>query len=124
LDLIAVIIVNWNGKKFIEECLNGLIKQTCSDFLIILVDNGSNDGSLELVQENYPEVQIIGLTKNLGFAAANNIAIISTDTEYVAVEENSESSFRIASLNTTLGDGLNVKPDAITQTLSHDLLGA
>ena len=85
MDLIAVIIVNWNGKKFIEECLNGLDKQTCSNFSIILVDNGSEDGSLELVQENCPQVQIIGLTKNLGFAAANNIAIKSTHTEYVAL---------------------------------------
>ena len=85
MDLISVIVVNWNGKKFIEECLNGLNKQTCSHFSIILVDNRSDDGSLELVQENYPQVQIIGLTENLGFAAANNIAIKSTDTEYVAL---------------------------------------
>jgi GT2 family glycosyltransferase len=83
--LISVIIVNWNGKKLIEECLNGLKKQTFEDFSIVLVDNASDDGSLELVQNNYPKVKTIALPENLGFAAANNIAIKSIDTEYAAL---------------------------------------
>lgn len=82
---IAVIIVNWNGKKFIAECLDGLRRQRWRDFSITLVDNGSVDGSRELVQENYPEVKLIGLAENVGFAAANNMAIKATDSDYVAL---------------------------------------
>jgi GT2 family glycosyltransferase len=73
---------------FIEECLDGLNKQTCKDFSIIIVDNASYDGSLELVQNNYPEVKTIALPENLGFTAANNIAIKSVNTEYVALLNN------------------------------------
>jgi GT2 family glycosyltransferase len=85
LDLITVIIVNWNGKDFIEECLRGLNKQIFKSFSIILVDNASDDGSLELVQKNHTEVKTVPLSENMGFAAANNIAIKSVDTEYVAL---------------------------------------
>ena len=85
MNLIAVIIVTWNAKTYIEECLSGLNKQTFKGFSIILVDNASDDGSLELVRNNYPEVKTIALRENLGFASANNIAIKSVDTEYVAL---------------------------------------
>lgn len=82
---ISIIIVNWNGRHFIQKCLNAVRQQTRKDYLSILVDNGSDDGSLELVQENYPEVKIIALSNNLGFTTANNVAIKSVNTEYVAL---------------------------------------
>ncbi len=88
MNLIAVIIVNWNGKKFIEECLNGLEEQTFKDFSIIVVDNASTDGSLQLVKKKYPEVKTVALSENLGFAVANNLAIESVKTEYVALLNN------------------------------------
>jgi GT2 family glycosyltransferase len=86
--LVSVIVVNWNGKKFIAECLDGLRKQTYKDHSIVLVDNGSNDGSLELVHRKYPEVKTIPLAENLGFAVANNRAIQSIGTQYVALLNN------------------------------------
>ena len=88
MNVVSIIIVNWNGRKFIEKCLNGLRKQTYKDFSIILVDNGSSDGSLDLISKNYPEVETIALSENLGFATANNIAIKSVNTEYVALLNN------------------------------------
>ena len=88
LILVSVVIVNWNGKKFIAECLDGLRKQTHKDHVVIMVDNASHDGSLELVHRDYPEVKTIQLSENLGFAVANNIAINSIDTEYVALLNN------------------------------------
>jgi GT2 family glycosyltransferase len=88
MPAVSIIIVNWNGKNFLASCLDGLKQQTYRDFSIILVDNGSNDGSLELVQKNYPEVQIIALSENLGFAVANNIALKKVLTEYVALLNN------------------------------------
>jgi GT2 family glycosyltransferase len=88
VNSVSIIIVNWNGKKFVDKCLDGLKQQTHKDYSIILVDNHSGDGSLELVQKNYPEVETIALPENLGFAAANNIALKSVNSEYVALLNN------------------------------------
>jgi GT2 family glycosyltransferase len=72
---IAIIIVNWNGKKLLGNCLESLKNQTEKNFRIILVDNGSADESVSFVRANYPEVEIIELSENTGFAKANNIGI-------------------------------------------------
>jgi GT2 family glycosyltransferase len=86
--MISVIIVNWNGRKFLPECLESLRHQAYQRFSIILVDNGSNDGSIDFVIRNYPEVKTIALPKNVGFSVANNIAIKTVHTEYVALLNN------------------------------------
>lgn len=88
MDLISVIIINWNGKKLVSECLDGLRRQTCQAFRAILVDNGSNDGSLDFIKHHYPEVETIALPENLGFSRANNIALKAIKTEYVALLNN------------------------------------
>jgi GT2 family glycosyltransferase len=88
LNLVSVIIVNWNGRKFLPECLESLRHQTYRRFSTIIVDNGSNDGSIDFVIRNYPEVKTIALPKNLGFSVANNIAIKTVHTEYVALLNN------------------------------------
>jgi hypothetical protein len=88
VNSVSIIVVNWNGKKFIDKCLDGLKQQTHKDYSIILVDNHSGDGSLELVQKNYPEVKTVALPENLGFAAANNIALKSVNSEYVVLLNN------------------------------------
>lgn len=67
----SVIVVNWNGKHFLEVCLSALRQQTFRDFEIILVDNGSNDGSVEYVQTHFPEVNLVALGENTGFTGAN-----------------------------------------------------
>jgi hypothetical protein len=85
---VSIIIVNWNGKRFLADCLDGLRQQTYGKFSVIMVDNGSVDGSLDYVQTHYPEVETIALSENLGFAVANNIAINSVQTEYVALLNN------------------------------------
>lgn len=71
----SIIIVNWNGEKHLRVCLDSLRKQIYKNFEIILVDNGSQDGSVNFVKSNYPEVKIIGLDRNFGFAQGNNIGI-------------------------------------------------
>lgn len=89
---VSVIIPNWNGKKFLKTCLDSLETQTFRDFKAILVDNGSSDGSVEFLRENYPEVEIIALDKNYGFAKGNNIGIEETlkdkDVKYIALLNN------------------------------------
>ena len=72
---VAVVIVNWNGKELLKNCLDALADQTFKDFQTFLVDNGSTDGSAEFVQQNYPWVNLIRLEKNTGFARGNNIGI-------------------------------------------------
>ncbi|HID62291.1 MAG TPA: glycosyltransferase, partial [Anaerolineae bacterium] len=69
----SVVIVNWNGKHYLPSCLMSLRKQVYQDLEIILVDNGSSDGSVDFVRENFPEVEVIESSVNLGFAAGNNL---------------------------------------------------
>jgi len=88
LNLVSVIVVNWNGKELLQDCLEGLQRQTYRCFTVILVDNGSNDGSVEFVNSYYPNVKTISLPGNVGFSAANNIAIKTVDTRYVALLNN------------------------------------
>jgi len=87
-DKISVIVINWNGKRFLSGCLNGLRRQAYQEFSVILIDNGSNDGSVSFVTQNYPEVRTIALSNNLGFAAANNLAFKTVQTKYVALLNN------------------------------------
>ena len=86
--MISVIIVNWNGRKLLSECLDGLRQQAYKQFCTILVDNGSTDGSIDFVSQNYLEVSVIGLSKNFGFATGNNIAIKRAKTKYIALLNN------------------------------------
>ena len=85
---ISVIIPNWNGRSLLEDCLKSLIKQTFKDFEIILVDNGSTDDSIDYVANNFPEVKIIKLSKNMGFAKAINKGVKKTLADYVAFLNN------------------------------------
>ncbi|MDI6891765.1 MAG: glycosyltransferase family 2 protein [Actinomycetota bacterium] len=87
-DLISIIIPNYNGKEFLGACLDSLRKQAYKDFEIILVDNGSTDGSVDFVKQNYPEAKIISLPTNKGFAYAVNTGIRESQGEYIALLNN------------------------------------
>jgi GT2 family glycosyltransferase len=73
--LIEVIIPNWNGKGMLEHCLSSLRQQTFSNFRVIVVDNGSSDGSIELVETTFPEIRLVQLDHNTGFSVAVNRGI-------------------------------------------------
>ena len=85
---VSVIIVNWNGKQHLEECLDSLSKQTFKDFETILVDNGSVDGSAEFVETNFPAVKIVRLDKNEGFCRGNNIGLQHASGTFIALLNN------------------------------------
>lgn len=72
---IAVIIVNWNGLKFLEDCLKSIYKQTYTNFEVYFIDNGSVDDSVDFVINNFSKVRVIKLEKNTGFAKGNNVGI-------------------------------------------------
>ena len=85
---INVIIVNWNGRELLTECLESLRGQVYKPLDITLVDNGSIDGSVDFVTQTYPEVRTIALQNNTGFSAANNNALKNVRSEYVALLNN------------------------------------
>jgi GT2 family glycosyltransferase len=84
----SIIIPNWNGELFLNTCLGSLRRQSLDNFEILLVDNGSTDGSVSFVERSFPEVRVISLEENRGFSAAVNAGIRSADTEYVALLNN------------------------------------
>ena len=86
--LISIIIVSWNGKKWLKKCFDSLSKQTYKNFEIIFVDNGSIDDSIKFVKKNYPKTIIIQSKINLGFAGGNNLGFKHTKGEYVLLLNN------------------------------------
>ncbi len=84
LPTVTVIIVNWNGGTMLKECLLHLTKQTYIPSCIMVMDNGSTDGS-DIYAEEVAGVTLLRLGKNLGFAAANNRALEKCDTDFVAL---------------------------------------
>lgn len=83
---VTVVIPVWNSGVWIPACLEGLSKQTFQDFSIVLVDNGSTDGSVDRVREKCPaNVKIISFPVNQGFAVAVNEGIRSATGRYVAL---------------------------------------
>jgi len=85
---ISIIIPNFNGEQFLKECLNSIKKQNFSHYEVIIVDNGSNDGSVEYLNENYDEFTLIQNQENLGFATAVNQGIKASNAEYVFLLNN------------------------------------
>ncbi|HJC65016.1 MAG TPA: glycosyltransferase family 2 protein [Candidatus Blautia merdavium] len=85
---VSVIIPNYNGKQYLKTCLDALRTQTSRNFKTILVDNGSQDGSREYVQEQYPEVKIVALKENTGFCGAVNAGIRVSASPYVLLLNN------------------------------------
>nr|WP_295263198.1 glycosyltransferase family 2 protein [uncultured Blautia sp.] len=85
---VSVVIPNFNGIAFLDSVLASLEGQTLSDFEVILVDNGSTDGSCSFVTANYPWVHLIELTENFGFCGAVNAGIRAAKAPYVLLLNN------------------------------------
>ena len=83
MDL-SIIVVNWNTKKLLEDCLSSIYKYTKGiTFEVIVVDNGSEDGSCQMVKEKFPQVKLIPNKDNLGFTKANNRGIKISKGKYI-----------------------------------------
>lgn len=81
--LVSVIIVNWNGKRFLRDCLSSLFSQDYKNIEVIFVDNASTDDSVEYVRRNFPKTKIKVNKENLGFAEANNIGYKQSIGDFV-----------------------------------------
>jgi hypothetical protein len=81
---VCIIILNWNGKELLKRCLNSLFKLTnYQNYKVIIVDNGSTDGSVEYVKKNFPKADVLALNKNYGFAKGNNIGIKKSKGDFI-----------------------------------------
>ncbi len=86
--MMTVIIPNWNGLRLLPTCLNALRQQTYRDFETIVVDNGSTDGSRELIAREYAEARVVALDSNRGFAPAVNAGIRAARGDVVVLLNN------------------------------------
>ncbi len=82
---VSVQIVTWNSMNYIMECLESLMKQSFRDFSILVIDNGSDDGTVKFIRSYYPTVSILENSKNLGYSRANNQGIHLAKGEYILV---------------------------------------
>lgn len=83
---LSIIIVNWNVKDLLRDCLNSIYEKTSgSTFEIIIADNASSDGSVEMVRVTFPQAKLLVSSENLGFAKANNYAFSSAKGKYIGI---------------------------------------
>ena len=83
--LASVIVLGYNGRDYIEDCLSSALDQDLprSEYEVLYVDNGSNDGSAAFARERFPQLQLLALDRNYGYAEGNNIAFRQTRGEFV-----------------------------------------
>ena len=87
-NLVSVIIVNWNGKKWLKKCLDSLLNQTYKQFEIILIDNASSDDSAKYIKKNYPHTRLVINKKNLGLTRAINQGVKLSKGEFLLIVNN------------------------------------
>ena len=85
---ISVVIPNLNGERFLPQCLSSLERQKFRPLEVIVVDNGSRDGSVGLIEKDFPRVRLVKLPENTGFAHACNLGINAAAAKYVALLNN------------------------------------
>ncbi|MEH3053296.1 MAG: glycosyltransferase family 2 protein [Patulibacter minatonensis] len=84
---IDVVVVNWNGRHLLTSCLAHLARQE-APHQVIVADNASHDGSVEMLRAEHPEVSVVALPENVGFGAGNNRGVASGDAPYVVLVNN------------------------------------
>ena len=73
---VATAILNWNGLAHLQRFLPSVIEHNAPEDRVVLIDNGSDDGSVEWVGEHHPDVVVVSLDENLGFAGGYNLSLI------------------------------------------------
>ena len=85
---VSIIVVNWNGERFLKDCLSALSSQSYVNCEIILVDNGSSDNSVRFTRDNFPAVKIVKLTENKGFTGGNAAGLEVAQGAYIGLINN------------------------------------
>jgi GT2 family glycosyltransferase len=86
--LVSIIILNWNGKNLLQECLSSVLKSSYTPIEVLFVDNDSTDGSVDIVKANFPTVNILENGENLGYAEGNNRGVAIAKGKYVVTLNN------------------------------------
>lgn len=81
--LVSVIVVNYNGRRYLKGCFDSLLQGTFTDFELIFVDNGSMDSSVEFVRDTYPDAAVVDNRENLGLAVASNLGARRATGKYL-----------------------------------------
>lgn len=113
MEEVTVVIPNYNGMKFIRECLESILcQEEAPAYRVLVVDNGSEDGSPELVEKEFPQVSMIRLKSNTGFCHGVNVGIEAAETPYVLLLNNdTKSHFRLVK---GLYDAMEARPEAFS----------
>ena len=82
MDKVAIVILNWNGRKMLEKYLPSVLQYSRDEATVYVADNASTDDSLEFLKAHFPEVKQIVLDKNWGFAEGYNKALAQVEAEY------------------------------------------
>ena len=82
---VSVLILNWNGRHYLEEFLPSLFRTDYPNFEVVVADNASSDDSLDFLRTTYPQVRLIEFDHNHGFAGGNNLALEHIDTPYTVL---------------------------------------
>lgn len=85
---VSVVIPNWNGLHWLRPCLEALQRQSFADFQLVVVDNGSTDGSAAFLREHRPDITLCALPRNVGFAAGVNAGFAAATGDYVVALNN------------------------------------
>ncbi|MFA5188529.1 MAG: glycosyltransferase family 2 protein [Patescibacteria group bacterium] len=88
MSKVSIHLITWNGEKYIEECLNSILAQSFTDYMLIIIDNGSVDQTVKIVEEQFlplfgEKLRWVKNKENLGFSRAHNQALLWTDSDYV-----------------------------------------
>lgn len=85
---VTILIPNYNGKKWLKQCLPTVEKSTYPNKEILVINNGSTDDSAEFLRKNYPSVKVLEIKKNRGYAGANNLGVKKALGKYVLLLNN------------------------------------
>lgn len=86
--LVSIIIVNFNRKKMLKNCINSVLQSDYPNLEVIVVDNNSSDGSCEMLKEEFSKVRLLEERKNIGYAAGNNLGIFHARGEFIVLLNN------------------------------------
>lgn len=82
MDKVAIVILNWNGRKMLETYLPSVLKHSCKEAVVYVADNASSDDSIPYLEKNHPAVRVLTLDRNWGFAEGYNKALKMVKAEY------------------------------------------
>ena len=82
MEKLAIVILNWNGEKMLRQYLSSVLQYSCDEATVYVADNASTDGSLAMLRAHFPQVKLIELEKNWGFAEGYNKALHQIEAEY------------------------------------------